>query len=93
MFSVYVVKNEVSKIYIGHSSKLPERIKRHNGLLKNKKNSYTSKNKGEWRLIYKEEFNTREEAIKREKQLKSYRGRQYIRSIIEKSQKDKQLSR
>jgi len=43
------------------------------------------KDKGNWSLIYEEEFNTREEAIQREKQLKSYQGRKFIRNIIEKN--------
>ncbi len=58
-----------------------ERLKRHNGILKNKLKSFTSKNKGDWKLIYKEEIDTRKKAIKRERQLKSYQGRKFIRSI------------
>lgn len=79
---VYVIKNKkTDKIYIGQSSDLERRLKRHNGYLKNKSTSYTSKNMGEWQLVYKEEYNTREQAMKREKQLKSYQGRQYIKRV------------
>ena len=82
MFYVYVLKNENDKIYIGYTSDLEKRIDRHNNLLPNKNKSYTSKNKkGDWKLVYKEEFRDRSEAIKREKQLKSYQGRLYIRKI------------
>jgi len=84
MFVVYVLKNENEKIYIGQTSNLENRLKRHSGILKNKSKSFTSKNKGDWKLIYKEEFETRKEAIEREKQLKSYQGRKFIRSIEEK---------
>ena len=83
MFYVYAIHNiDLDKIYIGHTGDLENRIDRHNGLLKNKSKSYTSKNKGEWKLIYSEEFVTREEVIKREKQLKSYRGREFVKTKI-----------
>ncbi|MCK5491136.1 MAG: GIY-YIG nuclease family protein [Candidatus Pacebacteria bacterium] len=83
MFHVYAIHNiDLDKIYIGHTSDLENRIKRHNGLLKNKSKSYTSKNKGEWKLIYSEEFLRREDATKRERQLKSYRGREFVKTKI-----------
>lgn len=71
MFFAYVIKNENNKIYIGHSANLQDRMARHNNVLGSKKKSYTYKNKkGEWKLIYVEEFDARKDAIKREKQLK-----------------------
>ena len=85
MFITYVIKNsENKKIYIGYTSNLSERIARHNNILKNKAKSYTSKNagKGTWNVVYSEEFLTRTEAIKREKELKSSRGRSFIREKI-----------
>jgi len=82
MFFVYVVKNNISnKFYIGQTSDLENRIKRHNGILKNKAKSFTYKNKGLWELIYKEVYNTRKEAMGREKQLKSYQGRKFIKLL------------
>ncbi len=85
MFDVYVIRNFIkNKIYIGHTSNLRNRLKRHNGILKNNPKSFTNKNKGIWNLIYKEEFKTRQEAINREKQLKSYQGRKYIKNNIDK---------
>ncbi len=44
--------------------------------------SYISRFDGEWSLIYKEEAVDRNSAIKREKQLKSYRGREFIKNLI-----------
>ncbi|MFH1427098.1 MAG: GIY-YIG nuclease family protein [Patescibacteria group bacterium] len=88
MFIVYAIYNdEKEKIYIGHTEDLINRIKRHNNELPNKIKSYTSKNKGEWILVHKEEYNTRQEATKREKQLKSYQGRKFIWQIINKNKK------
>jgi putative endonuclease len=79
-----IFNSERNKIYIGQTGKLKERLERHNGKLKNKSKSFTSKNSGEWKLIYQEEVFSREEAIKREKQLKSFKGREFIRNLIDK---------
>lgn len=83
MFIVYVIFNENGKIYIGQTSDLEKRMKRYNGILRSKTKSFTNKNKGIWKVEYTEEFDTREEAIEREKQLKSYQGRKFIRNISE----------
>lgn len=84
-FFVYVIYNEErSKIYIGQTADLEKRLKRHNGELKNKNSSFTKRNEGEWIVIHTEEYNTREEVIKREKELKSARGREFAWGIIEK---------
>jgi putative endonuclease len=81
MFTVYALYNkEHDKIYIGQSINLNERIKLHNE--KVFQNSFTSRFDGKWEIIYKEELKTRQEALKREKQLKSYRGREFIRKCI-----------
>ena len=83
-FFTYVLQNsETGKIYIGQTCNLKDRIDRHNGLLKNKLSSFTYKNKqsGIWSLIYFEEFENRKMAIKREKELKSYRGREFIKGL------------
>ena len=83
MFYAYALYNQIrDKIYIGHTANLELRLKRHNGLLLNNKKSFTSKNSGLWQLIRKEEFTTRQEAMRREKELKSYRGREFIRRLI-----------
>ena len=76
MFYVYVIKNKTTgKIYIGQTSNLEKRLKRHNQLLPTKKSSYTKINKGPWQLVYKEIFKTRKEVIKREKIIKSNKGK------------------
>ncbi len=80
MFTVYVIYNKTTeKIYIGQTSNLQERIVAHN---KKYGNHFTTKSQGKWELIYKESATTRSEALTREKQLKSYRGREFIKSHI-----------
>ncbi|MEK7166651.1 MAG: GIY-YIG nuclease family protein [Patescibacteria group bacterium] len=77
---VYALHNKpTSKIYIGQTNNPERRLLEHN--LKRGKH-YTSKIIGEWKIIYKEEVNDRREALKREKQLKSFKGREFIKNLI-----------
>jgi putative endonuclease len=83
MFVVYVLINrERDRIYVGQTSNLEERLLRHNKIKKSKSTSFTSKNSGLWEVAYTEQVNTRTEALKREKELKSYQGRQFIKVKI-----------
>lgn len=77
---IYALYNkETNKIYIGETSNVQRRVSEHNKKLGN---HYTAKIKGDWKLIYKEEAEDRTNALIREKQLKSYRGRQFIKQFI-----------
>ena len=81
MYSVYAVYNEKhNKFYIGQTDNLKERIRLHNDKTFSK--SYTASFDGEWKLIYSEQVENRGIALKREKQLKSYRGREFIKKYI-----------
>jgi putative endonuclease len=78
-FVVYVLYSEkYQKIYIGYTSSLIERYKSHNHL-SNK--GYTCKFRP-WIVVYVEFHNEKEIAIMREKQLKSSRGRDFIKTQI-----------
>jgi putative endonuclease len=83
MYFVYAIANEAGKIYIGQTADIVQRLKRHNGQLKTKSTSYTKINQGYWKLVYSEKCDTRISALKREKELKSYQGRQFLREKIE----------
>lgn len=81
MFWIYALYNRGSKkIYIGQTSNLEKRLELHKE--REFKKSFTARFKGEWQLIYKERVENRKEALKREKQLKSYQGRQFIKQFI-----------
>lgn len=67
-------------MYVCQTLDLINRVYEHNYHLHSR--SYTSRFNGEWRLFYQEAFSSREEALKREKQLKSYRGREYLKKLI-----------
>ena len=79
MFTVYALHSEkYDKIYIGYTSDLEQRLLSHNKLATK---GWTSRFRP-WTLIHKEEFASKAVAMKREKQLKSSRGRAYIRTLI-----------
>ena len=78
-FSVYVLFSPShNKIYIGYTSDLEKRLLSHNHL---SPKGYTKRYRP-WMLIHTEVFNTKLEAIKREKELKSGRGRKFIWELI-----------
>ena len=83
MFTVYVLKSEsTDKIYIGQTAYKEIRLKRHNKELFYNPKGFTAKNMGPWKIVYEETFETRIEALKRERYLKSHVGRDYIRKIL-----------
>jgi putative endonuclease len=83
MFYVYVIKSQsTGKTYIGQTADLQKRLTLHNDP-NNRLTLHTKRNKGPWILIYSEEYQTRSEAVLRERFLKSGQGREYLKSIID----------
>jgi putative endonuclease len=79
MFTVYVLYSErFDKIYIGFTSDLENRLLSHNKLATK---GWTIRYRP-WKLVYSEEFESKPAAMKREKELKSYQGRRFIREQI-----------
>ena len=66
-----------NKIYIGFTSNLIARFLSHNKLGK----GFTAKYRP-WKVIYIEVFITKKAAMQREKELKSFRGREFIRNVV-----------
>ena len=78
MFYAYVLKSPNHEVYYkGHCKDLRERIKQHNSGKTASIRAYIP-----FELVYKEEFNTREEAIAREKYFKTSAGRRYIKNKL-----------
>jgi len=66
MFFVYILKSRKDKsLYIGYTSDLRKRFKEHNsGLVR------STKSKRPWHLVYYEAYSSRQDATKRENNLK-----------------------
>jgi len=80
MYTVYALYNkEVNKIYIGQTMNITKRLHQHN---EKHGNHFTAKYQGVWELIYTESVANRSVALAREKQLKSARGRVFVKQFI-----------
>ena len=80
MFTVYVLYSPAyDKIYIGFTSDLESRLKSHNELAKK---GWTIRFRP-CELLFNEVYADKPSAMQREKELKSSRGRVYIRSLID----------
>jgi putative endonuclease len=78
MFTVYVLQSLASgKVYAGFPADLVQRVGQHNSGI-----TESTKCRGPWCLVYREEYPNGAEAMRREKHLKSGRGREELRLIL-----------
>ena len=84
MFFVYVLQSQKDhKYYIGHTNNLVRRIQDHN-----RGKSKSVKTRGPFQLILKESFPARADAMRREKQIKKYKGGDAFKKLIQKNTSD-----
>ena len=77
MFHVYLLENLIDKSwYIGFTTDVQRRLIEHNSKIGGE---YTGKKAGGWRLIYYESYLNKNDALGREKFLKSGSGRKFLR--------------
>jgi putative endonuclease len=79
-FLVYVLQSEgTGRHYIGHTYDLTKRLKEHNNGL-----NASTRERGPWKVIYKEEgFVSRNEAIRREKEIKRMKCGIQFKKLLE----------
>ena len=76
-YFVYVLQSLTTrKRYIGYTADLVKRVSEHNSGL-----SIYTKNRGPWKVVHIEKFSDRVEAIRRERFLKSGKGREYLSNL------------
>jgi len=76
LYWVYILQSETTgKTYVGQAENLERRLTQHNDP-KFRLTLYTKRNPGPWKLIHREEYPTRSDAMRREKWLKSGQGRE-----------------
>jgi len=74
---VYVIVNKKGLLYKGVTSDVVKRIHEHN----HGKNSWT-RSRGPWNLLYVEDYDMRCEALRRERFLKSGKGREFLKKVV-----------
>ncbi|MGB8195048.1 MAG: GIY-YIG nuclease family protein [Chitinophagaceae bacterium] len=75
MYTVYILYSPTfNKIYVGYTSDLKQRLLSHNEL---SKKGWTMKFRP-WVLVHAEVYEFKQEALLREKELKSGKGREWI---------------
>lgn len=78
MFFLYILQSKKNGIYyIGSTSDIAKRLNQHN-----RGYSKYTKNKGPFKLVYKENYDTLSETRGREKQIKSWKKRFAIEKLI-----------
>jgi putative endonuclease len=81
MYYVYVLRSEASRrLYKGVTDDVTRRLHEHNDGL-----SASTKHWRPWRLVHVEEFATRAEALRRERFLKTGRGREELQGLLDNS--------
>ena len=80
MYYTYIIKSlKDNKFYIGQTNNIENRLIRHNrGLVK------STRNRKPFTLVFREEFKNRKEAINREIYLKSLKGGNEFKKILNK---------
>ena len=77
-YFVYVLQSEVDgRLYKGQTFNIENRLKEHNSGKTKSTKGFTP-----WKLIYFEEFASREEAVFREKYFKTGSGREFLKKMI-----------
>ena len=79
MFYVYILENErTHEYYTGSTDDIVRRLDEH--ILG--RSRFTRWHKGSWKLIYSESFETRCEAVRREREIKNKKSRRYIEKLV-----------
>ena len=77
-FVVYILFSlKLDKFYTGYTTDIAKRIVEHNSGI----SDFTSK-ATDWKVVYIENFSTREEAMKRERAIKGKKSRKYIEWLV-----------
>ena len=78
MVYVYILHSEKDgSYYIGQTKNVSDRLYRHNS-----GQSISTKSKIPWEIVYIEKFDSRVDAVRRERQLKKEKSKEYIERLI-----------
>ena len=78
MYRVYILHSQkIDRFYIGHTADMNDRLQRHNN-----GEVFSTKAHRPWELVYSEEFETRREAMMRERELKSWKKTARLQKLM-----------
>ncbi len=78
MYCTYIVySTSVDHYYVGYTHDLHKRLEKHNS-----GHSRSTKSGIPWKIVYYEEYQTKHEAMARERQIKKMKSRKYIEMLI-----------
>jgi putative endonuclease len=81
-FWTYVIRSvPTGRLYIGHTMNLSKRLKEHNDP-ESFSSRFTKRIPGPWILVHSEQFATRSGAYRRERWLKTGKGREYLKENL-----------
>ena len=80
MFSVYILQNPKGRFYIGYTHNLDARVTSHNRTDKIS-GKFTRKNEP-WILVWSEGHSDRSNAVRREREIKSWKSARLIRERL-----------
>ena len=79
MWFVYILRSlKDGRYYIGSTSNLEKRVERHN-----QGGNISTKNRRPLELVYFETYNTRVDALRRERVVKSYKGGEAFEKLVQ----------
>ena len=80
MYFTYILYSDLADpFYVGYTATLETRLLKHNS----KHKGFTSA-VSDWRIVYSEQFETKAEAMSREKEMKSWKSRKLIEKLVQK---------
>ncbi len=75
---MYILRSASSgRFYVGHTENLSKRLSEHNA-----QRTVSIRNRGPWEVAYTEEFPTRAEASRRERQVKGMKSHTWIERFV-----------
>ena len=77
-YTVYILQSKkTSRYYIGSTADVGRRLFEHNS-----GKSKSTRNRGPYVLVYVEDFRTKQEAYRREMQIKRYKGGEAFKNLL-----------
>ncbi len=89
MNHIYIIESDEGYRYIGSTTDIAKRLFQHQNHLagwtkrETKSKSFWTKRGTKWALVYSEKFDTKTEALRREKWLKPGHGRDFLKKVLD----------